>query len=205
MAASKRKRIRPSAPADAWFGLLPDGLVLVSSHPRSDEACQGWPGLAARATRSKAMKPTSAARSTTVLTPRKSRRSIPFWRWLTATARAALSISPTSRPKPCMKPSGKVVDRACHTWSPMSCAAYEPLGRNFAGHTTVTHSADEYVALGGFAHINNAEARFSLMKRAIFGAHHSVSRSPPSALPHRMGLRSGTPASSMTGNVRRLP
>ena len=29
--------------------------------------------------------------------------------------------------------------------------------------------------LGGFAHINTAECRFSLMKRAVFGAHHSIS------------------------------
>ena len=29
--------------------------------------------------------------------------------------------------------------------------------------------------LGGFLHINTAECRFSLMKRAVFGAHHSVS------------------------------
>jgi transposase-like protein len=69
---------------------------------------------------------------------------------------------------------GKVVDRRSYLVTD-ELRSYEPLGRNFAGHTTVTHSADEYVALGGFAHINNAEARFSLMKRAIFGAHHSVS------------------------------
>ena len=29
--------------------------------------------------------------------------------------------------------------------------------------------------LGGFAHVNAAEARFSLMKRAVFGTHHSIS------------------------------
>ena len=29
--------------------------------------------------------------------------------------------------------------------------------------------------LGGFAHVNTAEARFSLTKRAVFGTHHSVS------------------------------
>jgi hypothetical protein len=32
-----------------------------------------------------------------------------------------------------------------------------------------------YARLGGFAHINTAECRFSLMKRAVFGTHHSVS------------------------------
>ena len=39
----------------------------------------------------------------------------------------------------------------------------------------MNHSADEYVRLGGFAHINTAECRFSLMKRAVFGTHHSIS------------------------------
>jgi hypothetical protein len=52
-------------------------------------------------------------------------------------------------------------------------ASYEPIGREFAGHTTVNHSADEYVRL--VAHVNTAEARFSLMKRAVFGTHHSIS------------------------------
>ena len=41
--------------------------------------------------------------------------------------------------------------------------------------SAVNHSASEYVRLGGFAHINTAECRFSLMKRAVFGTHHSIS------------------------------
>jgi hypothetical protein len=45
----------------------------------------------------------------------------------------------------------------------------------FANHATVNHSANEYVRLGGFVHINTAEARFSLMKRSVFGTHHSIS------------------------------
>ena len=36
--------------------------------------------------------------------------------------------------------------------------SYEPIGRDFNGHTTVNHSANEYVRLGGFAHINTAES-----------------------------------------------
>jgi hypothetical protein len=31
------------------------------------------------------------------------------------------------------------------------------------------------VRLGGFIHVNTAECRFSLMKRAVFGTHHSIS------------------------------
>jgi hypothetical protein len=42
-------------------------------------------------------------------------------------------------------------------------------------HTTVNHSTDEYVRLGGFAHVNTAESRFSLMKQAVFGTNHSIS------------------------------
>jgi transposase-like protein len=54
-------------------------------------------------------------------------------------------------------------------------ASYDSIGKEFAGHSTVNHSADEYVRLGGFVHVNTAECRFSLMKRAVFGTHHSVS------------------------------
>lgn len=54
-------------------------------------------------------------------------------------------------------------------------ASYEKVGKEFANHGTVNHSANEYVRLGGFVHINTAECRFSLMKRAVFGTHHSIS------------------------------
>jgi transposase-like protein len=54
-------------------------------------------------------------------------------------------------------------------------ASYETIGKEFSGHGTVNHSADEYVRLGGFIHVNTAECRFSLMKRAVFGTHHSIS------------------------------
>jgi transposase-like protein len=53
--------------------------------------------------------------------------------------------------------------------------SYEKVGKEFANHGTVNHSADEYVRLGGFIHVNTAECRFSLMKRAVFGTHHSIS------------------------------
>jgi transposase-like protein len=54
-------------------------------------------------------------------------------------------------------------------------ASYDKIGKEFSGHGTVNHSADEYVRLGGFIHVNTAECRFSLMKRAVFGTHHSIS------------------------------
>ncbi len=54
-------------------------------------------------------------------------------------------------------------------------ASYEKVGKEFSDHSTVNHSADEYVRLGGFIHVNTAECRFSLMKRAVYGTHHSIS------------------------------
>ncbi len=68
----------------------------------------------------------------------------------------------------------KTVDRKSHLATD-ELLSYGSIGKEFAGHTTVNHSADEYVRLGGFAHVNTAECRFSLMKRAVFGTHHSIS------------------------------
>ncbi len=50
---------------------------------------------------------------------------------------------------------------------------YYHVGKEFSRHETVNHSADEYVR--GDAYTNTAECRFSLMKRAVYGAHHSIS------------------------------
>ena len=50
---------------------------------------------------------------------------------------------------------------------------YWTLGREFAEHGPVSHSTGEYVR--GDWHTNTAESRFSLMKRAVYGTHHSVS------------------------------
>jgi transposase-like protein len=54
-------------------------------------------------------------------------------------------------------------------------ASYENIGKEFSGHGAVNHSADEYTRRGGFIHVNTAECRFSLMKPAVFGTHHSIS------------------------------
>ena len=43
------------------------------------------------------------------------------------------------------------------------------------GHHTVNHSANEYVRLGAFIHVNTAESFFSIVKRGITGTYHSVS------------------------------
>jgi transposase-like protein len=68
----------------------------------------------------------------------------------------------------------RVADRKSHLMTD-EAMAYVKLGSEFAGHSTVNHSADEYARMAGFVHVNTAESRFSLMKRAVFGAHHSVS------------------------------
>ena len=52
---------------------------------------------------------------------------------------------------------------------------YIAVGREFAGHSSVNHSADEYVRLGGFVHTNTAENYFSILKRGIYGVYHHVS------------------------------
>lgn len=50
---------------------------------------------------------------------------------------------------------------------------YFHVGKEFIRHEKVNHGQDEYVR--GDAHTNTSECRFSLMKRAVFGAHHSIS------------------------------
>ena len=52
---------------------------------------------------------------------------------------------------------------------------YTKLGKEFAGHGTVKHSASEYARLGGFVGINASENFFSIVKRGIVGTYHSVS------------------------------
>jgi transposase-like protein len=42
--------------------------------------------------------------------------------------------------------------------------AYTTLGKEFSGHGTVNHSANEYVRLGSFIHVNTAENYFSIFQ-----------------------------------------
>jgi hypothetical protein len=52
--------------------------------------------------------------------------------------------------------------------------AYKSVGREFSGHGSVNHSADEYVR-GSFWHTNTAESFFAILKRVVYGTFHSVS------------------------------
>lgn len=52
---------------------------------------------------------------------------------------------------------------------------YSGIGKGFAAHHTVIHSANEYARLGSYIHINTAESFFSIVKRGIIGLYHHVS------------------------------
>jgi transposase-like protein len=56
-------------------------------------------------------------------------------------------------------------------------STYLSVGSEFALHGTVTHSQNEYakMAYGTSIHTNTVECFFSLAKRAVYGAHHSIS------------------------------
>jgi hypothetical protein len=51
---------------------------------------------------------------------------------------------------------------------------YYHVGKEFARHETINHSADEYVR--GDAHTNTVEGYFSILKRGIVGTYHHVRR-----------------------------
>ena len=53
---------------------------------------------------------------------------------------------------------------------------YPKVGREFAGHGTVNHNAEEYVR-GSFWYTNSVESYFALLKRGMMGSFHSVRRS----------------------------
>jgi len=54
-------------------------------------------------------------------------------------------------------------------------AVYPAIGREFSGHGSVNHSAEEYVKTGGFHHTNTVESHFALLKRGVFGTFHNIS------------------------------
>lgn len=51
---------------------------------------------------------------------------------------------------------------------------YPKMGREFAGHGSVNHSAEEYVR-GGFWYTNTVESYFALLKRGVYGTFHNLS------------------------------
>src|SRR6185312_7411579 len=68
----------------------------------------------------------------------------------------------------------KHIDRKSHLMTDDS-RLYPRIGDEFAGHSSVNHSAEEYVHTGGFAHTNTVESHFALLKRGVIGTFHSIS------------------------------
>ena len=66
------------------------------------------------------------------------------------------------------------IDRASHLMTDES-AVYYRMGREFNGHSTVNHSAGQYVTTGGFKHSNTVENFFSIFKRGVIGTYHHMS------------------------------
>jgi transposase-like protein len=62
----------------------------------------------------------------------------------------------------------KHADRKSHLMTDGS-PIYPSIGDESAGHSSVDHSAEEYVRLGGFAHTNTVESHFALFKRGVYG------------------------------------
>jgi transposase-like protein len=66
----------------------------------------------------------------------------------------------------------KHVDKASYMMTDES-PVYPGIGKHFAGHGTVNHSAEEYVR-GVFWHTNTVESHFALLKRGVYGTFHHV-------------------------------
>jgi hypothetical protein len=56
------------------------------------------------------------------------------------------------------------VDRKSHLMTD-EAGIYTKTGEEFAGHSTVNHSIEEYIRHGGFTHTNTVEGYFSILKR----------------------------------------
>jgi transposase-like protein len=65
-------------------------------------------------------------------------------------------------------------DRKSHLMTDGS-PIYPSIGDEYTGHSSVDHSAEEYVRLGGFVHTNTVESHFALLKRGVYGTFHNIS------------------------------
>jgi transposase-like protein len=85
------------------------------------------------------------------------------------------------------------VDRKSHLMTDES-PVYTRTGREFAGHSTVNHSAKEYVTTGGFKHSNTVENFFSIFKRGVIGTYHHMSEAHLQRYCHEFDFRYNTRA-----------
>ena len=49
------------------------------------------------------------------------------------------------------------------------------VGKDFAEHRTVVHTAGQYVSKDGLAHTQTVESFFAILKRQVYGTHHAIS------------------------------
>lgn len=54
-------------------------------------------------------------------------------------------------------------------------SGYIAVGKEFKGHSSVSHSTGEYARLNGLIHSNTAENFFSIFKRGVVGTYHHLS------------------------------
>jgi transposase-like protein len=80
--------------------------------------------------------------------------------------------------------------------------AYGPIGRAFAGHSSVDHEAREYVRDG--VTTNHVEGYFSQLKRSLDGTYHHVSREHPDRYLAEFDFRFSTCKASDTERVNAL-
>ncbi|MEZ5842732.1 MAG: IS1595 family transposase [Hyphomicrobiaceae bacterium] len=122
-------------------------------------------------------RPSSLTRPTSAVAPRtqrrasRSQRSTQSWRSSSATVRCAPHV-PDVTARTVREVLVRQVSRKSTLMTDDSLL-YHWLGREFANHEAVNHSAKEYVR--DAAHVNTAESFFSLLKRGIMGSFHSVS------------------------------
>jgi len=83
------------------------------------------------------------------------------------------------------------VDRASHLMTD-EAHVYTRVGREFAGHSVVNHSAKQYVTTGGFKHSNTAENYFSIFKRGVIGTYHHMSEAHLGRYCHEFDFRYNT-------------
>jgi transposase-like protein len=87
------------------------------------------------------------------------------------------------------------VDRASHLMTD-EAPVYTRVGREFNGHSSVNHSAKEYVTTGGFKHSNTVENFFSIFKRGVIGTYHHMSEAHLGRYCSEFDLRYNTRAMS---------
>ena len=66
------------------------------------------------------------------------------------------------------------IDKRTHIMTD-EAVVYSAVTSQFAGHSTVNHSIEEYVR-GGFFHTNTVESYFATLKRGVYGTFHHVSQ-----------------------------